>query len=88
MAGNSFPTIEATIEVIDLSSVWGGSDQQTDAARLALSQATSAVQAVAQRVAPQDTGMTDMLMQVLSNRRSGPGPTSAPALPPTSTLTR
>ena len=84
MAGNTFPTIE----VIDLSGVWGGSDKQTEAAKLALAQATSAVQAVAKSVAPKDTGMTDMLMQVLSNRRSGSGPTSAPALPPTSTLTR
>jgi hypothetical protein len=84
MAGKSF----STIEVIDLSGVWGGSDKQTEAAKQALAQATSAVQDVAKRASPQDTGMTDMLMQVLSNRRSGPGPTSAPALPPTSTLTR
>jgi len=84
VAGNTFPTIE----VIDLSGVWGGSDKQTEAAKLAIAQATSAVQAAAKRVAPRDTGMTDVLMQVLSNRRSGPGPTSAPALPPTSTLTR
>lgn len=84
MAGNPFPTIE----VIDLSGVWGGSDKQTEAARAAIAQATSAVDGFARRVAPQDTSMTDMLMQLLSNRRSGPGPTSAPALPPTSTLTR
>jgi len=84
MTGNSFPTIE----VVDLSGVWGGSDKQTEAAQLAITQATSAVQDVARRVAPKDTSMTDLLMQVLSNRRSGPGPSSAPALPPTSTLTR
>jgi hypothetical protein len=84
VAGNPFPTIE----VIDLSGVWGGSDKQTEAAKAAIAQATSAVDAFAKRVAPKDTSMTDVLMQVLSNRRSGPGPTSAPALPPTSTLTR
>jgi hypothetical protein len=83
VAGNAFPTIE----VIDLSSVWGG-DKQTDAAQAAISQATSAVEAVAKSLGPKDTSMTDMLMQMLSSRRSGPGPTSAPALPPTSTLTR
>ena len=79
------------IEVIDLSELWyvcGGVDKQTQAAQDAIAQATSAVNNVAQSLIPKDTGMTDMLMQVLSNRRSGSGPSSAPALPPTSTLTR
>jgi hypothetical protein len=79
------------IEVIDLSELWyvcGGVDKQTQAAQAAISQATSAVHDVAQSLLPRNAGMTDMLMKVLSNRRSGSGPGSAPALPPTSTLTR
>jgi hypothetical protein len=79
------------IEVIDISELWyvcGGVDKQTEAAQLAIKQATSAVQNVATSLAPKDTGMSDMLMKVLANRRSGSGPGSAPALPPTSTLTR
>jgi hypothetical protein len=79
------------IEVIDLSELWyvcGGVDKQTQEAQAAIDQATSAVQNLASNLAPKDTGMTDMLMKVLSNRRSGSGPGSAPALPPTSTLTR
>ena len=79
------------IEVIDLSELWyvcGGVDKQTQAAQDAIDQATSAVNNVAQSLVPKNAGMTDMLMQVLSNRRSGSGPSSAPALPPTSTLTR
>lgn len=79
------------IEVIDLSELWyvcGGVDTQTQEAQAAIAQATSAVQNVAQSLIPRNAGMTDMLMQVLSSRRSGSGPSSAPALPPTSTLTR
>jgi hypothetical protein len=82
---------EHAIEVIDLSELWyvcGGVDQQTQAAQAAIAQATSAVNDVAQSLAPRNAGMTDMLMKVLSNRRSGSGPSSAPALPPTSHLTR
>ncbi|HEX8106581.1 MAG TPA: hypothetical protein VF516_02585 [Kofleriaceae bacterium] len=79
------------IEVIDLSELWyvcGGVDKQTQAAQDAIAQATSAVQNVADGLVPKNAGMTDMLMKVLSNRRSGSGPSSAPALPPTSTLSR
>ena len=79
------------IEVIDLSELWyvcGGVDKQTKAAQAAIQQATSAVQNVANSLAPKDTGMSDMLMKVLANRRSGSGPSSAPALPPTSHLSR
>jgi hypothetical protein len=79
------------IEVIDLSELWyvcGGVDKQTQEAQAAIAQATSAMDSVAQSLAPRDAGMTDMLMKVLSNRRSGSGPSSAPALPPTSHLTR
>ena len=79
------------IEVIDLSELWyvcGGVDKQTQEAQAAIAQATGAVKNVAQSLVPKNAGMTEMLMQVLSNRRPGPGPSSAPALPPTSTLTR
>ena len=82
------------IEVIDLSELWyvcGGVDRQTQAAQDAIAQATSAVKDVARQVLPKNAGMTDLLLQVMSSRssrRPGPGPSSAPALPPTSTLTR
>ena len=79
------------IEVIDLSELWyvcGGVDKQTQQAQAVIAQATNAVKGVAQSLIPKDAGMTDMLMQVLTNRRSGSGPSSAPALPPTCTLTR
>jgi hypothetical protein len=79
------------IEVIDLSELWyvcGGVDKQTQDAQAAIAQATGAVNDVAQSLMPRSAGMTDMLMKVLSNRRSGSGPSSAPALPPTSHLTR
>lgn len=79
------------IEVLDLSELWyvcGGVDKQTQEAQAVIAQATDAVKNVAESLVPKNAGMTDMLMQVLSNRRSGSGPSSAPALPPTSTLTR
>jgi len=80
----------SAIEVIDLAllwQVWGGADKQTEAAKAAIAQATSSVQALAKKLEPQP-GVADMMLQVLGNRRSGSGPSSAPALPPTSTLTR
>lgn len=90
MAGKPFPVID----VIDLTYVVGGADsgepvdKQTRAVQLAISQATSAMEDVAKAVAPKDNSMSQMMMQMMSNRRSGSGPTPAPALPPTSTLTR
>ena len=90
MAGKPFPGID----VIDLSQVYGGigadgaTDKQTRAAQLVIDQATSAMEAVAKKVAPKDDSMTQVMMHMMNNRRSGPGPTPAPALPPTSTLTR
>lgn len=87
MAGKAF----AAIEVIDLSyltEVTGGVDKQTRAVQLAITAATSAMEDVAKTVAPKDSSLTQVMMKVLGNRRSGSGPTPAPALPPTSTLTR
>jgi hypothetical protein len=91
MAGKPF----AVIEVIDLSHVLGGAgadgafvDKQTKAAQLVIDQATSAMEGVAKKVAPKDDSMTQVMLHLMTNRRSGSGPTPAPALPPTSTLTR
>ena len=84
MTGKPF----SVIEVIDLTHVRGGVDKQTQAAQAAIAQATSAVEDVANKVAPKDTSLTQAMMQMMNNRRSGSGPTPAPALPPTSTLTR
>jgi hypothetical protein len=90
MAGKPFPVID----VIDLSQVHGGIgadgavDKQTKAAQLVIDQATSAMEDVAKKTAPKDDSMTQVMLHMMSNRRSGSGPTPAPALPPTSTLTR
>ncbi len=84
MAGNQF----TVIDVIDLTYVVGGVDKQTKAAQQVLDQATLQVKNLAQSVAPKDDSMTQMMMHMMQNRRSGSGPNSAPALPPTSTLSR
>jgi hypothetical protein len=79
------------IEVIDitfLAYVVGGVDRQTAAVQAAIAQAMSAIKDVANNAVPKSAGTMEMLLQVLSSRRSGSGPSSAPALPPTSTLTR
>jgi hypothetical protein len=81
----------SAIEVIDMSQlclVTGGSDKQTEAVKAEIAKATAAMEDVAKAVIPKNFGMTNMLMQVLGNRGRGSGPSSAPALPPTSTLTR
>jgi hypothetical protein len=77
-----------TIGVIDLSWVRGGIDKQTRALQLAITQATSAIEDVAKSVAPKNAGMMQMVLQMMSRRPPGRGPTPAPALPPTTTLTR
>ena len=77
------------IEVIDATQLWqvlGGVDKQTQAAQAAIDQATSAVESLAKQVGPKHPEM-GMLLQVMGDRR-GRGPGSAPALPPTTTLTR
>ena len=73
------------IEVVDISYLWqvcGGVDKQTAAAQLAIEQATSSVNQLATSVAPQDHSMTDVMLKVMGNRKSDPGPASAPATPP------
>jgi hypothetical protein len=77
------------IEVIDATELWqvlGGVDKQTQAAQAAIDQATSAVESLAKQVGPKHPEL-GMLLQVMGDRR-GRGPGSAPALPPTTTLTR
>jgi len=86
-SNRSYPPIEV-IDISYLAYVVGGVDKQTQAAQLVIDQAVNAVKQVADSLAPKSTGLTDVLMQVLSHRRSNSGPSSAPALPPTSTLTR
>lgn len=75
MAGKPFQVID----VIDLTYVVGGVDKQTRAAQQVLDQATQQVKNLAQAVGPKDTGMSQMMMQILQNRRSGSGSGSAPA---------
>lgn len=84
MAGKSL----IAIDVVDLSHVWGGVDKQTRPLLLAIEQATNAMKDVATSLIPKDAGMVQAMMQMMGPRRRGPGPTPAPALPPTSTLTR
>jgi hypothetical protein len=76
------------IDVIDLTWVIGGLDKQTQAAKAAIDQATSAAFKIAKSVGPQDDSASQMMMHMMSQRRSGGGPTGSPALPPTSHLTR
>ena len=84
MAGDALPPID----VVDLSRVCGGVDKQTSAAQTAITQATSAMEDVARSVAPKDNSALTMMLSMMPPRRRGPAPTPAPALPPTSTLTR
>lgn len=85
MAGKS---LFAPITVVDLTDVRGGVDKQTQAARQVLDQATVAADKVARSVAPKGAGMSQVLLHLMASRSSGAGPTSAPALPPTTHLTR
>ena len=84
----------STIEVIDLSylsHVRGGLDKQTTALQAEIDRATGAMTDVAKAVGPKADGsamMFELLPQLMAKRGSRSGPTPAPALPPTSTLTR
>jgi len=84
MAGKSFPAID----VVDLTRVWGGVDKQTRAAQLAIRQAIGAMEDVAKAVGPKDDTVAQLALRAMTKRGAGSGPTPAPALPPTSTLTR
>ena len=77
------------IDVVELSCVCGGVDKQTSAAQAAIAKATAAMEDIAKLVAPsKDQGTLAMMLSMMPRRRRGPAPTPAPALPPTSTLTR
>lgn len=77
-----------TIDVVDLTRVTGGVDKQTAAAKAMIDQATGAMTDLAKASAPKDDSTTQLLMQLMGKRGPGSGPTPAPALPPTSTLSR
>jgi hypothetical protein len=77
-----------TIDLVDLTWVFGGLDKQTTAAQQGIQAATTAMEDLARITAPKDNSMTQMIMQMMGSRRGGAGPAAAPALPPTSTLTR
>jgi hypothetical protein len=79
----------STIDIVYLLAVRGGIDKQTRALQLAIAQATTAMEDVAKAVGPsKSSAMVQAMMSMMSRRGSGAGPTPAPALPPTSTLTR
>jgi hypothetical protein len=76
----------AVIDVIDLSHVRGGVDSSAEIQR-ALAQVTGS-QATGAYVDSDRIARPQGLLSGKRSRRSGSGPMSAPALPPTSTLTR
>jgi hypothetical protein len=90
MAGKPAPAFPglASINLVDLTWVYGGVDKQTAAAQAGITAATTAMEDLARTTTPKDTSMTQMMMQMAGSRRGGAGPAAAPALPPTSTLTR
>jgi hypothetical protein len=88
MAGKSAFAGLTSINVIDLAWVHGGVDKQTAAAQDGITAATSAMEDLVRATAPKDNSMSQMMMQMMGSRRGGAGPAAAPALPPTSTLTR
>jgi len=75
------------IDVVELAAVRGGVDKQTSAMQVAIAKTVSATQDIVRATAPKDNSAVAMMLSMM-NRRSGPGPTPAPALPPTTTLTR
>ena len=84
MAGNP-PFV--VIDLVDLEHVSGGIEKDTAALQAKIRQATSAVEDIANATKPKDTSLLQMMLQNLP-RGGKAGPTPAPALPPTSTLTR
>lgn len=87
MTGKPF----SVIDVIDLSHVVGGLDKRSAAVKRAVDQALIGMQDVVRATAPKDDPLmaaVSMMSGRKNHRRSGSGPTPAPALPPTSTLTR
>jgi hypothetical protein len=88
MAGKPAFAGLASIDLVELTWVFGGVDKQTAAVMPSCAAATTAMEDLARATAPKDTSMTQMMMQMMGSRRGGAGPAAAPALPPTSTLAR
>ena len=84
MAGKPF----IVIDLAALEEVTGGIEKDTAALQKKIQALTSAINDIAKANQPKDTSMMQMMLQKLGERRSNSGPTPAPALPPTSTLTR
>ncbi len=84
MAGKSF----IVIDLAALAEVTGGIEKDTAALQAKIRQATSAMQDLARQTQPKDNSLMQMMLGQLPGRGSNSGPTPAPALPPTSTLTR
>jgi hypothetical protein len=83
--------IGGSIEVVDLSAlgdVRGGADKQTTQLQIAISQAVSQMKDLARSLVPKGPNLFELLSQFQPPGRSRSGPSSAPALPPPSTLTR
>jgi hypothetical protein len=79
------------IEVVDLSAlgdVRGGIDEQTTHLQLAITQAVAQMKELARSLVPTGPNLFELLSQFQPHGRSRSGPSSAPALPPPSTLTR
>ncbi len=84
MAGKSF----IVIDLAALAEVTGGIEKDTAALQAKIRQATSAMEDIARATKPKDDSLMQMMLGQLSSRGGSSGPTPAPALPPTSTLTR
>ncbi len=84
MAGKPF----IVIDLVALAEVTGGVEKDTAALQAKIRQATSAMEDLARATKPKDNSLVQMMLQNLGARGSNSGPTPAPALPPTSTLTR
>lgn len=76
------------IALVDLSRVHGGDDKQTRRVRLVLDQAVVAAKSVQRGLHPKDSvlELAATLLPLVERQRSRSGPTSAPALPPATTL--
>jgi hypothetical protein len=84
MAGNP-PFI--VLDLVALAEVCGGIEKDTAALQKKIQAATSAMEDIANANKPKDTSLVQMMLQYMP-RGGKAGPTPAPALPPTSTLTR
>ena len=85
MAGKPF----IVLDLVALAEVCGGVEKDTAALQKKIQAATTAVEDIARANKPKDTSMLQAMLQFMPPGGGGKaGPTPAPALPPTSTLTR